>query len=68
MGIIALERSFGFDVNVLRDSPGPHRMKACRPDVGAVACGISASVHWNPMGGRRFHDNLSFLSLPEIDR
>jgi hypothetical protein len=33
----ALGRSLGDDVNVLRETPGPQRMKACRPGEGCVA-------------------------------
>jgi hypothetical protein len=33
----ALGRSFGEDVKVLRETPGPQRMKACRPGEGIVA-------------------------------
>lgn len=40
IGMSAFERSFGLDVNVERDSPGPHRMNACKPGDGTVACGM----------------------------
>jgi hypothetical protein len=40
MGIRALEKSLALEVNVLSDSPGPHRMRACRPGEGTVACGM----------------------------
>lgn len=40
IGTRAFEKSFGFEVKVLSDAPGPHRMKACRPGEGSVACGI----------------------------
>lgn len=42
IGTRALGKSFGFEVKVLRDTPGPHNMKACSPDEGSVACGIFA--------------------------
>ena len=37
----ALGRSFGFEVKVFKLTPGPHRMKACKPGEGTVACGMS---------------------------
>lgn len=41
MGISALGNSSGFDVKVLRETPGPHRMRAWKPDEGTVTeCGI----------------------------
>ena len=40
MGMMALGRSFGLEVKVLREDPGPQRIKACRPGEGTVACGI----------------------------
>jgi hypothetical protein len=40
MGSSALGISFGVDVNVLNDAPGPHRMSAWKPGEGSVAWGI----------------------------
>lgn len=37
IGIKALENSTGFEAKMLRDAPGPHRMKACKPGEGTVA-------------------------------
>lgn len=37
MGMSALGKSLGEDVNVFSETPGPHRMKACRPGEGWVA-------------------------------
>jgi hypothetical protein len=40
MGSSAFGISFGVDVNVLNDAPGPHRMSAWKPGEGKVAWGI----------------------------
>jgi hypothetical protein len=32
-------------VKVLKEAPGPHRMRAWKPGVGSVACGM-ARVQW----------------------
>lgn len=45
IGIRAFENSLGVDVNVLKDSPGPQRIKACKPGAGIVACGIVEVVY-----------------------
>lgn len=37
MGIRAFENSLGFEAKMLRDAPGPHSMKACKPGEGTVA-------------------------------
>jgi hypothetical protein len=37
MGMSALGKSLGEDVKVLSETPGPQRMKACRPGEGCVA-------------------------------
>ena len=37
IGISAFGRSDGLEVKVLRESPGPHRMRAWRPGEGRVA-------------------------------
>ena len=39
-GSRALGRSAGEDVKVLRETPGPQRMRAWRPGGGSVACGM----------------------------
>lgn len=44
MGTSALGKSLGVDVKVFKETPGPHKIKACRPGLGNVACGISANV------------------------
>lgn len=33
--------SFGEDVNVLSEAPGPHRMRAWKPGEGRVAWGMA---------------------------
>jgi hypothetical protein len=40
MGIRALGSSSGLELNGFRDSPGPHKMRAWKSVVGAVACGM----------------------------
>jgi hypothetical protein len=40
MGTRAFGNSFGFDVNVFSDTPGPQRMRAWKPVEGKVACGM----------------------------
>ena len=40
MGSNAFGISFGVDVNVLNDAPGPQRMSAWKPGEGSVAWGI----------------------------
>jgi hypothetical protein len=41
MGSSAFGISFGFDVKVLKDAPGPQRINAWKPGAGKlVACGI----------------------------
>lgn len=42
IGTSALGKSFGFDVNVFRETPGPQRIKAWSPGEGRVAWGIVA--------------------------
>lgn len=42
MGLFAMGRSafgisFGVDVNVLKDAPGPHSMMAWKPGAGSTA-------------------------------
>lgn len=37
IGMSALGRSLGEDVNVFRETPGPQRIKAWRPGEGIVA-------------------------------
>jgi hypothetical protein len=32
--------SCGVDVKVVKDAPGPHRMRAWKPGGGKVACGM----------------------------
>jgi hypothetical protein len=44
MGSSALGISFGVDVNVLKEAPGPHRMMAWKPGAGRTACGIAVVV------------------------
>jgi len=44
MGTRALGRSAGVDVKVLRETPGPHSIRACKPGEGKVACGIVRSL------------------------
>jgi len=44
IGMSALGKSFGDEVKVLSDTPGPHRIKAWRPGEGCVACGIVGAV------------------------
>jgi hypothetical protein len=46
MGRFAIGRrafgvSWGADVKVLKEAPGPHSMRAWKPGVGSVACGIA---------------------------
>jgi hypothetical protein len=40
MGTRAFGNSFGFDVNVFSDTPGPHKIRAWKPVKGSVACGM----------------------------
>lgn len=40
IGSSAFGISFGVDVNVLKDAPGPHSMIAWKPGAGSTACGI----------------------------
>jgi hypothetical protein len=44
MGTSAFGNSFGFDVNVFSDTPGPHKMRAWKPVEGSVACGMMLDV------------------------
>lgn len=44
IGTMALGKSAGFEVKVLREEPGPQRMSACKPGEGSVACGIFRGV------------------------
>ena len=39
-GSSALGMSFGDDVKVVNEAPGPHNMMAWKPGEGSVACGI----------------------------
>jgi hypothetical protein len=40
IGTNAFGKSFGFEVKVLSETPGPQRMRAWKPGEGSVACGI----------------------------
>jgi hypothetical protein len=40
MGTSAFGNSFGFDVKVFIDTPGPQRIRAWKPVEGRVACGM----------------------------
>lgn len=40
MGNRAFGISFGVDVNVLNEAPGPHSIIAWNPGAGSTACGI----------------------------
>lgn len=40
MGSKAFGISFGFEVNVLNEAPGPHRIIAWNPGAGRTACGM----------------------------
>lgn len=53
MGSSAFGISFGVDVNVLNDAPGPHRMSAWKPGEGRVAWGMAESP---PVNSRVFWD------------
>lgn len=37
MGIRAFENSLGLEAKMLREAPGPHKIKACSPGEGTVA-------------------------------
>jgi len=40
IGTSAFGKSFGLEVKVVMDTPGPQSMRACQPGEGSVACGI----------------------------
>lgn len=51
MGIRAFGNSSGFEVNVLRETPGPQRMSAWNPVGGTgTECGIETEVYDRTMG------------------
>lgn len=51
IGMMAFGNSSGFDVNVDRDAPGPHNIRAWKPGEGIVVeCGIRKSGVAIPSG------------------
>jgi hypothetical protein len=61
MGSSALGISFGVDVNVLKDAPGPHRIMAWKPGAGRTACGIVVLWVCDSGGGGFFEIRVSRL-------
>lgn len=50
MGMSALGKSLGCEVNVLSDNPGPQRIMAWKPGEGRVACGMMVLlVRWDTL-------------------
>jgi hypothetical protein len=41
IGRRAFGMSCGVDVNVVKEAPGPHKMRAWKPGAGSVACGMA---------------------------